>query len=165
MCQDEGMGLCPYGTLNQGRFQTKEGFRQREKSKEGRNYIATSDLDKKVSAHLENIAGKSGTPMLNIALAYIIQKAPYVFPLVGARKVEHLQGSIDALKVHLSEIEVQDVDSAYDFDPGFPHTFLSGSMVFRTQPKAATGPGDVFLTKPLGTFDWVEAPKPIGLKN
>ncbi|CBF85230.1 hypothetical protein AN1617.2 [Aspergillus nidulans FGSC A4] len=27
MCREEGMGLCPYGVLNQGRFQTEEGFR------------------------------------------------------------------------------------------------------------------------------------------
>lgn len=26
MCKDEGMGLCPYGTLGQGRFQTEAGI-------------------------------------------------------------------------------------------------------------------------------------------
>ena len=29
MCRDEGMGLCPYGVLNQGRFQTEAAFRER----------------------------------------------------------------------------------------------------------------------------------------
>jgi aryl-alcohol dehydrogenase-like predicted oxidoreductase len=35
ICSDEGMGLCPYGTLNQGRFQTEAGFKEREKRKDG----------------------------------------------------------------------------------------------------------------------------------
>lgn len=35
MCIDEGMGLCPYAVLGQGRFQTKEGFKQREQQPEG----------------------------------------------------------------------------------------------------------------------------------
>ena len=30
MARDEGMALCPYGALNQGRFQTKEIFQERE---------------------------------------------------------------------------------------------------------------------------------------
>lgn len=165
MCQDEGMGLCPYGVLNQGRFQTKEGFRQREQNNEGRNFIQTSDLDRKVSAHLQSIGEKKGVPLLSIALAYCQQKAPYVFPLIGARKVEHLQGSIDALSVHLSEEELAEVDEAYHFDPGFPHTFLSGTLFDGSKPRAAKSAGDVWLTKTLGDFDWVEAPKPIGRKK
>jgi aryl-alcohol dehydrogenase-like predicted oxidoreductase len=36
MCRDEGMGLLPYGTLGQGRFQTEEGFKEREKNNPGR---------------------------------------------------------------------------------------------------------------------------------
>jgi hypothetical protein len=30
------MGLLPYGTLGQGRFQTEEGFKEREKNNPGR---------------------------------------------------------------------------------------------------------------------------------
>ncbi|GKT41486.1 norsolorinic acid reductase B [Colletotrichum spaethianum] len=36
MCIDEGMGLCPWGVLNPGRFQTEEGFKEREKHNPGR---------------------------------------------------------------------------------------------------------------------------------
>lgn len=46
MCQDDGMGMCPYAVLNQGRFQTVEGYKQREKSSGGRNFIPLSDLDR-----------------------------------------------------------------------------------------------------------------------
>ncbi|KAM3419272.1 hypothetical protein BST61_g5209 [Cercospora zeina] len=153
MCQDEGMGLCPYGVLNQGTFQTKEGSRQRDQ------------LDRKVSAHLEGLAQKKGVLLLSIALAYVGTKAPYVSPLIGARKVEHLHGSIDALSVSLSEEELAEVDEAYPFNPGFPHTFLSGPLFDGSKPRAANTPADVWLTKWLGDFDWVEAPKPIGRKE
>src|SRR6201996_1293150 len=49
MCRDEGMGLCPYGVLNQGRFQTEEGFKERENHNPGRNFKPLSDHDKKIS--------------------------------------------------------------------------------------------------------------------
>ncbi|KAF8529592.1 hypothetical protein BU17DRAFT_36660, partial [Hysterangium stoloniferum] len=32
-----------------------------------------------------------------VAIAYVIHKAPYVFPIVSGRKIEHLQANIEAL--------------------------------------------------------------------
>ncbi|KAJ5105982.1 NADP-dependent oxidoreductase domain-containing protein [Penicillium alfredii] len=161
MCRDEGMGLCPYGVLNQGRFQTKKGFEEREAHNPGRNFIPTSEHDKKVSAVLEDIANAKGVEIFSVALAYVMQKTPYVFPIVGARKVSHIDGSIAGLSVTLTEDEVGQVEKAYPFDHGFPHTFLSGSMFDRSTPRMADKAGDVWLTKGLGTFDWVDQPKAI----
>lgn len=166
MCRDEGMGLCPYGTLGQGRFQTEEGFKDREqrlKNNEARNLIPLSKLDKQVSKVLERIGKAKSIPLVHVALAYVFQKTPYVFPIIGGRKVEHLRGNIEALHVSLTEAEMDEVESAYEFDPGFPHTFLSGTLITGARPKGAYDAGDVFLTKYLGAFDWVEKEKPIML--
>lgn len=159
MCRDEGMGLCPYGTLGQGQFQTAESFKEREATQEGRKFFAKVEPYRKTSSVLEKIANAKGQKITDIALAYVLQKAPYVFPIVGGRKLQHIQGNVAALSVRLSDAEVQEIESAYAFDPGFPHTFLSGTLFNEeAQPKAAQTPGDVFLTKPLGDFEWVEAP-------
>jgi hypothetical protein len=97
-----------------------------------------------------------------------MQKSPYVFPIVGARKLEHLDGSIASLAVSLTEEEIDEVDSAYPFDHGFPHTFLSGTL-FRehgtVRHRGAYGPEDVMLLKGTGDFDWVERPKALRPKN
>lgn len=161
MCRDEGMGLCPYGVLNQGRFQTEAGFKEREKKNDGRNFIALSEHDKKVSRVLEDISTVKGVELLQVALAYVFQKTPYVFPIVGARKLEHIQGVVPALGVSLTAEDIEKIESAYTFDPGFPHTFLSGTLFSGEAPRGGYGPGDVWLTKGLGTFDWVEPSKPI----
>ncbi|EIT82230.1 voltage-gated shaker-like K+ channel, subunit beta/KCNAB [Aspergillus oryzae 3.042] len=161
MCRDEGMGLCPYGVLNQGRFQTEEGFKEREKRNDGRNFIPLSEHDKKVSRVLEDVANAKGVELLQVALAYVLQKTPYVFPIVGARKVEHIKGVVPAVGITLTTEEIEKIESAYTFDPGFPHTFLSGTLFGDGAPQGAYGPGDVWLTKPLGTFDWVGYPEAI----
>uniref|UniRef100_A0A060T603 ARAD1B15708p n=1 Tax=Blastobotrys adeninivorans TaxID=409370 RepID=A0A060T603_BLAAD len=159
MCREEGMGLCPYGVLNQGRFQTEQGFKDKETKNDGRNFIPVSQLDKDVSKVLEKVANKKGVDLLHVALAYVRSKAPYVFPIVGARKVSHIQGSIDGLKVTLSKEEIEEIESTYEFDFGFPHSFLSGSLFDKTRSRGANKPGDVWLLKLLGLFDWVENPK------
>ena len=62
----------------------------------------------------------------------------------------------------MSEADIKEIEEVYEFDPGFPHTFLSGTLFAENStPQGAEGPGDVWLTNLLGNFDWVEAEKPI----
>ncbi|KAK9484652.1 NADP-dependent oxidoreductase domain-containing protein [Lipomyces starkeyi] len=161
MCRDEGMGLCPYGTLGQGRFQTEVAFTEREKNNPGRKSKSVNEHDRKISMVLEKVAKAKDTEITSVALAYVMHKTPYVFPIVGGRKVDHLKGNITALGVSLSEDDIKEIDDAYVFDPGFPHTFLSGTLFSDAPAEGAKGPGDVWLTKLMGNFDWVEAEKPI----
>jgi aryl-alcohol dehydrogenase-like predicted oxidoreductase len=161
MCRDEGMGLLPFGTLGQGRFQTEAVFKEREKNNLGRKLRPVKEHDKEVSKVLEEIANRKGTELSSVALAYTMHKVSYVFPLIGCRKLDHLKGNIDALEVSLSEDDIKEIDSAYVFDPGFPHTVLSGTLVSGDAPEGAQGPGDIWMTKLMGNFDWVEPTKPI----
>jgi aryl-alcohol dehydrogenase-like predicted oxidoreductase len=165
MCRDEGMGLLPYGTLGQGKFQTEAGFKEREKENPGRKMKPASVREKDVSKVLEKIAKAKNTELTSVALAYVMHKTPYVFPIVGGRKVEHLKGNIAALVISLSEEDIKEIEGVYEFDFGFPHTFLSGTLFTGEAPRGAEGPGDVWLTKMLGNFDWVEAEKPIQPAN
>lgn len=94
--------------------------------------------------------------MLRLGTSRLIGSlAPYVFPICGGRKVSHLQSNIEALSLRLSPAEIDEIDSAYDFQLGFPHNFITGSN------RAAHGPEDVLITKRLGHFDYVQGPRPI----
>ncbi|KAE9363604.1 Aldo/keto reductase [Stipitochalara longipes BDJ] len=161
MCRDEGMGLLPYGTLGQGRFQTEASFLEREKNNPGRKMKPANVVEKDVSKVLEKIAKAKNTELTSVALAYVMQKTPHVFPIVGGRKLEHIKGNVAALSVALSEDDIKEIESVYEFDPGFPHTFLSGSLISGGTPRASEGPHDVWLTNMLGNFDWVEGEKAI----
>lgn len=161
MALDEGMALAPYGALGQGRFHTEEGFKEREKNNPGRKGRPYNDHDKAVSKVLEKVAKAKDTDIVSVALAYVRHKAPYVFPIVGGRNLEHIKGNIAALNVRLSDEELKEIDGAYNFDHGFPHTFLSGTLFTGETPRAPEGPSGVWATKLMGNFDWVEPPKSI----
>lgn len=49
-----------------------------------------------------------------------MQKTPFVFPLVGGRKVEHLYDNITALDITLSPQQIDYIESVTPFDVGFP---------------------------------------------
>ena len=64
---------------------------------------------------------KSSFHLKIVALAYVMQKTPYVFPIVGARKVEHLLSNLEGLSVSLSEKQVAYLESVVPFTHGFPY--------------------------------------------
>lgn len=55
----------------------------------------------------------------------MLQKTPYVFPIIGGRKVEQLEANIEALSVSLSEEQVKYLESIVPFDVGFPHGMVA----------------------------------------
>lgn len=156
MALDEGLALAPWGTLGSGLFTTAA---QREKGEKGVRNIPVGVVgnEDKVSAVLEKIARNKSAdlPLQSVALAYVMHKAPYVFPIVGGRKVSHLASNIEALGLELTTEEIEEIDGAYGFDIGFPHSFNSGGN------KMVTGPKDLWFVNTTGHFDFVEGVKPI----
>ncbi len=59
-----------------------------------------------------------------------MQKVPYVFPIIGGRKVEHLQANIKALDISLTEEHVKKIEDAVPFTPGFPYNVIVSSLSF-----------------------------------
>jgi hypothetical protein len=54
----------------------------------------------------------------------VLHKTPYVFPIVGQRKIEHLKANVDALSIQLSEEDLREIEEAVPFDVGFPMNFM-----------------------------------------
>ncbi|KAI1498683.1 aldo/keto reductase [Biscogniauxia marginata] len=155
MCKAEGMGLAPWGALGGGKFKSEE--QRRNKKKEGRSDEA-SEADIKISRVLESIANRKNTIITSVAQAYVTHKAPYVFPIVGGRTIEHLKGNIEALNLTLSEEDIKEIESAVPFDQGFPNSFLYAGAT-------PDHPGKIFLLAWGGTTDYVPELKPITPKK
>ena len=142
MAQDEGMGIAPWGSLGGGNFKSKA---QRE-TKEGRAMGPASEAQVKVTDVLEKIAKEKDSQITSVALAYVMHKAPYVFPICGGRKIEHLKGNIEALSLELSPEDMKEIEDAVPFDIGFPMNFVGDGR-------------DAFLVKMTGHYDYVDRPK------
>ncbi|KAL1970354.1 hypothetical protein VTN77DRAFT_5514 [Rasamsonia byssochlamydoides] len=99
MCWDQGMGIAPWAPRWAGRIQDGGGAEEGGSGAEEGCYDFT-------------------------ALAYILHKTPYVFPIVGQRKIEHLKANVDALSIQLSEEDMREIDEAVPFDVGFPMNFI-----------------------------------------
>lgn len=139
MVEAEGMGLAPWGSLGRGQFKPQEEFN--DPNRDGRKTAKQSEAHIRMTGKLQELAKKKDTQITSIALAYVMHKAPYVFPIVGGRKVEHLKGNIAALGVELSQDEIDEIEDTEPFDPGFPNSFLFVGKPWRSRYVS----NDIFL--------------------
>lgn len=82
-------------------------------------------------------------------------QTPYLFPIVGGRKVSHLKANAEALGLELTPEDIAEIETGYDFDLGFPHNFLNVAGF------APEGPQHVSILTGLGHFDYVAPPAAI----
>jgi len=130
MARAEGLALAPWNVLAAGKIRTDaEEERRRQTGEKGR--MISSDQwertpeQRKVCLALEEVAKQVGAKNItSVAIAYVMQKTPYVFPIVGGRKIEHLYDNIEALDIALSEEQIKYLESVQPFDLGFPHTMI-----------------------------------------
>jgi len=130
MAKSEGLALAPWNVLAGGRLRTDaEEECRRQTGEKGRMVFhpnwERNDNEKKMSNALEKVAKEVGTEHITaVAIAYILQKVPYVFPIIGGRKVEHLLGNIEALSITLTPQHITFLESVIPFDTGFPHGLI-----------------------------------------
>lgn len=154
-----GMAFAPWNMLRSGRLRTDAEEAEREgKGQAGRKGFNAdwkrNDAEKHMSGVLEKIAKEIGTeniragPSTNalfstciqpdlVLIAYHLQKLPYVFPLVGGNKSHQLEQNIDALKLSLTDSQINEIESASPFDVGFPHKYIVSASRASTRCRLA----------------------------
>ncbi|KDR66294.1 hypothetical protein GALMADRAFT_148039 [Galerina marginata CBS 339.88] len=130
MARSEGMALAPWSVLAGGKIRTDEEEERRRKTGEnGRTMFLPewerNEKEKKVCKALEKVAGEVGAKHItSVAIAYLMQKATYVFPIIGGRKIEQLLANVEALEIVLTDEQIKYLESVSDYDPGFPNSMI-----------------------------------------
>ena len=126
-CQDQGIGLLPWSPMARGFFAGDRkrgggGETIRSNSDPFGNSLYFRDEDFTVAECAAEVAKERGVTASQIALAWVLNK-PFVHsPIIGATKMEHLDQSIAALDIKLSEDEVKKLEEPYK-----PHPILGHS--------------------------------------
>ncbi|KAE8450860.1 hypothetical protein EG329_005773 [Mollisiaceae sp. DMI_Dod_QoI] len=156
MCKAEGMGITVWGAMGSGKFRIASGDTGSGRASLGDRGEAPLENFQKFGEVMERIGKEKGSDSMGVALRYCMMKAPYVFPVVGGRKLEHLKRNIEALSIDLSEEEIREIESAVPFDFGYPHSLLSGNRY-----KNVSSADPSYFIRTCGYFDGVEEPKAI----
>lgn len=130
-CREENIALTPYSSLAGGKLSKRPGEtskRQKEDEYAHFKYDATAQQDDAVIRRVMEIADKREVSMTEVALAWLISKV--TSPVVGATKMNHIEGAAKAVDLVLTPEE-----TAYLEEPYVPHR-LVGVMAQNTQAAA-----------------------------
>ncbi|TFY63859.1 hypothetical protein EVJ58_g2998 [Rhodofomes roseus] len=153
MARAEGMALAPWGVLASGKIRTDaEEERRAQTGERGRKDMGSDDwkrtpAQRRVCQALEKVAKEVGAKSIRtVAIAYVMQKTPYVFPIIGGRKVEQITDNAEALEIALSPEQITYIESVVPFDPGFPG-FVCGDGSFYIPLQGSAGNFDRWPTQ------------------
>ncbi|KAF8986308.1 NADP-dependent oxidoreductase domain-containing protein [Cyathus striatus] len=130
MARDQGMALAPWNVLAGGKLRSDaEEGRRRQNGEIGRTFTSPNwernKSEKEVARTLEKVAHEVGTKhSTSVAIAYLLHKTTYVFPIMGGGKVEQLLANTEALDISLSKEQIDFLESVLPFNPGFPHYMI-----------------------------------------
>ncbi|KAJ7493318.1 Aldo/keto reductase [Mycena galericulata] len=160
MARANGLALAPFGVLAHGNIRSDAEEQQRKESGElGRTIFKPqwerTEDQRKMALALEKVSKEVGASSIHaVAIAYVMQKVSYCFPIIGGRKVENLLSNIEALEILLSHQQIAYLESILPFDPGFPNTIIGDGTEYR------------ILTSSAAVFEKQPLPEPIRpLKN
>jgi aryl-alcohol dehydrogenase-like predicted oxidoreductase len=126
MCQEYGMGICPWSPLGQGFLtgkytrddrnpeDTKAGLSERFRD----NYLTEENFE--VLDELRAVADEVDATIAQTALAWLRHRDGVTAPIVGARTVDQLEENLQAAAVELSDDQVDRLSAA----KGGPYSHL-----------------------------------------
>jgi aryl-alcohol dehydrogenase-like predicted oxidoreductase len=148
MARAFGLALAPWNVLAGGKFRSSKEETQRAESGEGGRTLAgdwhKGQREIQLTEKLEEIAREFGDDVdptagevfpfriisilelskTPVAIAYLMHKTPFVFPIIGGRKVSHLKSNIKALEISLTPEHISALEDISPFEPGFPNNFV-----------------------------------------
>ncbi|KAJ7708737.1 NADP-dependent oxidoreductase domain-containing protein [Mycena rosella] len=127
--------IIPMARAN-GLHLVNEEEKRKETGDKGRTLSAfkpkRNEEQRKMVQALEKVAQEVGAKSVHaVVIAYVMQKVPYCFPIIGGRKIENLMSKVEALDISLSHAQIKYLESILPFDPGFPHTMIGDGKEYR----------------------------------
>ncbi|MBK8418830.1 aldo/keto reductase [Candidatus Villigracilis saccharophilus] len=116
-CEELGIGVVPYSPLGRGYLTGKVDENTTFDSSDirSRNPRFTQEAikaNRAVIDLLERIAKQHGATPAQIALAWLLEKKPWIVPIPGSRKLERLDENNGALNIELSANDLAEIHSA-----------------------------------------------------
>lgn len=117
LCIDAKIGVTPYSPLAAGRltrdWTAESSLRAQTDATAVSKYDGTASADKLVIERVAELAVRYGVSRTQIALAWLLQRAPVNAPIIGATKAAHLDEAVAALDVTLSREDVAYLEAPY----------------------------------------------------
>lgn len=116
LCRAEGIAVTPYSPLASGRLardRSETTTRLETDPIAKSKYDATAEADRLVVERLAEVAERHAVPRAQVALAWLLHKAPVVAPVIGATKIAQLESAVESVSIKLMPEEISHMEEPY----------------------------------------------------
>lgn len=113
MCTDLGVSSIPYSPQAKGRLTRPWGTQTARSSTDEVARTFDTPADEPIVNAVQQISETRGVPMAQVAIAWLLTKPVVAAPIVGATKTHHLDQAVTALELHLTDEEIQTLETPY----------------------------------------------------
>jgi 1-deoxyxylulose-5-phosphate synthase len=126
LCRDEGVGVIPWSPLARGFLAGNRTASDIARGAAATARATTDDFahrlyyeesDFRIVERVVEVARARGVKPAQIALAWLLRQPGVVAPIVGASKLEHLDDTVAALEIRLSDDEARRLEELYQPHP------------------------------------------------
>lgn len=82
-----------------------------------------------IAQTVKEIAQKIGRSPSQVSLNWLLQQPGGTIPIVGARKLSHVEDNLQAVDFALTPEQIERLNKVSSFDPPFPHNFVTPQLI------------------------------------
>lgn len=117
-CEELGIGLVAWGPLGKGylagTIPSSATFVKTDlRSTMPRFTHEAMDANRPIVQLIERVATRKGVMNSQIALAWLLARKPWIVPIPGTTKINHLDEDIDAATITLSSADMQEMETGF----------------------------------------------------
>src|SRR5688572_810218 len=120
-CEELGIGFVPWGPLGQGFLPGTMDVNAQSTFDPKNDLRATFPRfspmvmtnNQPITELLRTFGAKKGATPAQIALAWLMAQKPWIVPIPGTTKMDHLRENLDAVKVQLTPADLREIETAF----------------------------------------------------
>lgn len=122
-CSELGIGFVPWGPLGMGyltgALNPHSAFDGKTDLRAGFDRFQPEALaaNQRILDVLARFAEREDATLPQVVLAWVLAQRPWIVPIPGTSKVQHLRDNVGAIDVNLSSADLRDIDAAFSAVP------------------------------------------------
>jgi aryl-alcohol dehydrogenase-like predicted oxidoreductase len=142
MARSLDIAILPWSPLGSGVLTGKYSKSEKRDNPESRRLDALKDMLSKewtdallsernlsIAEEAKKVADEIGRTPSQVALNWLRQKPGVIIPIIGARKLSHIEDNLGCLDFQLSDGHIRRLDEVSNITLGFPHDFVSSEEI------------------------------------
>jgi aryl-alcohol dehydrogenase-like predicted oxidoreductase len=117
-CEELGIGFVPWGPVGQGyltrMIDTGTKFDPEKDMRSGFPRFSAENIaaNAPIVDLLKRIADKKKATAAQVSLAWLLAQKPWIVPIPGTRKIDHLNENLGAINVELMQADLREIENA-----------------------------------------------------